>query len=310
MEIGYVRWLTGEPFVSGVLHIAIPWPRRAAAPASILSEERQRPAVHGETLFLKESCAPVCPGGGHSRQEATVIVQTRLVAALVSLLAAMTACRGDVANEQTWSDDDRTFYALGTVVARRVKHFAPSPAELAIAKRAIADSVRGLPSPVSLDAEQEGVQKLAELRLPMVAAATRADGERALARAAREPAAVTTPTGVVRRSLSPGSGALPGLNDKVRVRHEGRLTSGALITSRKPVVVDIATSIPCLKQTLLTMKVGEKVRITCPAAQAFGEAGAPPRIPENAVIVSTLELLEILAPGAAAATAVAAGGAP
>ena len=227
---------------------------------------------------------------------------TRIVATLVFLAAAASgACHGAVQREETWSDDDRTFYALGTVVARRAKHFAPTAPELAIVKRAITDSIRGLPLPVSVEAQDESLKRLAEQRLPLVAAAGRADGERALARAAREPNAVITSTGVVRRSLSAGNGRAPRPNDRVRVRHEERLTNGALVTSRKPQLIDIATSIPCLKDTLPTMKVGEKVRLTCPAAQAFGEVGAPPQIPANAVIISTVELLEIVEPGTAAA---------
>ena len=237
------------------------------------------------------------------------IKRMRFVVTLVSLLGAAPGCRGNVQRQETWSDDDRAFYVLGTVVARRVKHFAPTAAELVIVKRAIADAIGGRPLAVSLEAEEDHLKKLAEARLPAVAAATRVEGERALARAAREPNAVTTPTGVVRRLLSPGTGPSPGPRDQVRVRHEGRLTTGALVTSRKPEVVDVATAIPCLKQTLPTMKVGEKVRLTCPAAQAFGEAGAPPRVPGHAVIISTLELLEILEPGAAGVQA-ATGGAP
>ena len=226
---------------------------------------------------------------------------TRLVVAMVSFVAAASgACRGDARRQATWSDDDSAFYALGTVVARRAKHFAPTPQEAAIVKRAITDSVRGLPVPVSLDAEEEQLKKLAEGRRPMVAAAERVEGERALAHAAGQPNAVTTPTGVVRRSLSPGNGRSPGPSDKVRVRQEGRLINGALVTRRKPEIVDIASTMPCLKETLPTMKVGETVRITCPASQAFGETGAPPQIPANAVIISTVELLEIVEPGGAA----------
>lgn len=235
---------------------------------------------------------------------------TRLVAMLVPLLvAAAGACRRDPRAEPTWSDDDRSFYALGTVVARRAKHFAPTSSELPIVKRAIADSIRGLPLLVSLNAEEDRLQKLVDLRRPMVAVADRLEGERTLARAARQPNAVTTATGIVRASLSPGTGPSPGPNDKVRVRHEGRLTNGALITRRKPEIMNVAACMPCLRETLPTMKVGEVVRLTCPASKAYGESGMPPRVPGNAVIVSTVELLEVLPPETASSPA-GTGGAP
>lgn len=236
---------------------------------------------------------------------------SRALWSLVALLVAgASACRGDVRREETWSDDDRTFYALGAILARRASHFAPSQAELAIVKRAVADTIRGLPAPVSTEAQQNQVEKLAALRLPRVAAAARVEGERALARAALQPNAVTTSTGVVRRTLSAGTGPSPDPSSKVRMRHETRLPNGALLIGRKPEVVDIAASIPCLKETLPTMKVGETVRVTCPAAQAFGEAGQPPRIPPSAVLISTVELLEIVKPDAVVDPAVVARGKP
>jgi FKBP-type peptidyl-prolyl cis-trans isomerase FkpA/FKBP-type peptidyl-prolyl cis-trans isomerase FklB len=42
------------------------------------------------------------------------------------------------------------------------------------------------------------------------------------------------------------------------------------------------------------MKVGGKSRLVCPAAVAYGDRGAPPRIRPGATLVFEVELLEIV----------------
>jgi len=44
---------------------------------------------------------------------------------------------------------------------------------------------------------------------------------------------------------------------------------------------------------LLEMKVGEKVRAWIPSGLAYGEAGVPPLIPPNSLLVFEVELLQV-----------------
>jgi FKBP-type peptidyl-prolyl cis-trans isomerase FkpA len=41
------------------------------------------------------------------------------------------------------------------------------------------------------------------------------------------------------------------------------------------------------------MKVGEKAKLVCPPALAYGDRGAPPNIPGGSTLVFEVELLDI-----------------
>jgi hypothetical protein len=51
----------------------------------------------------------------------------------------------------------------------------------------------------------------------------------------------------------------------------------------------------------MLMKVGGKSHVVCPAALAYGDRGAPPRIPPGATLVFDIELIDIEPPPAVAA---------
>jgi FKBP-type peptidyl-prolyl cis-trans isomerase FkpA len=118
-----------------------------------------------------------------------------------------------------------------------------------------------------------------------------------LARAAAEAGAVVTPSGLVYRELSPGSGASPAAADVVRVHYRGTLPDGTEFDSSirrgQPASFPLDRVIRCWTEGLQRMKVGGKSRLTCPAGLAYGERGAGNVIPPNATLVFEVELLGI-----------------
>ncbi len=118
-----------------------------------------------------------------------------------------------------------------------------------------------------------------------------------LARAAAEAGAVVTPSGLVYRDLTAGSGASPAAADVVRVHYRGTLTDGTEFDSSyrrgQPASFPLDRVIRCWTEGLQRMKVGGKARLTCPSALAYGERGAGNVIPPNATLVFEVELLGI-----------------
>jgi len=118
-----------------------------------------------------------------------------------------------------------------------------------------------------------------------------------LEKAAAEPGAQKTASGLVYRELQSGTGPSPSATDTVRVHYRGTLTDGKEFDSsykrNEPAEFPLNRVIPCWTEGVQKMKVGGKAKLTCPANLAYGDAGAPPDIPGGATLVFEIELLGI-----------------
>ena len=119
-----------------------------------------------------------------------------------------------------------------------------------------------------------------------------------LTRAAAEPGAVVTPSGLVFRSLQEGSGARPTPSDTVRVHYRGTFADGREFDSShsrgQPATFPLNRVIRCWTEGVQLIKAGGKAKLTCPSALAYGERGARDVIPPNTPLVFEVELLEVL----------------
>lgn len=118
-----------------------------------------------------------------------------------------------------------------------------------------------------------------------------------LEKAAREPGAVKTSSGLIYRELRPGTGPSPTATDTVKVNYRGTLTDGTEFDSsykrNEPISFPLNQVISCWTEGVQKMKVGGKSQLVCPASIAYGEEGRPPAIPGGATLVFEIELLGI-----------------
>ena len=120
----------------------------------------------------------------------------------------------------------------------------------------------------------------------------------AAAKAAKEPGAVVTASGLVFKSIKDGSGASPKATDTVKVHYRGTFPDGKEFDSSYkaggPIEFPLSGVIKCWTEGVQMMKVGGKARLTCPGSIAYGERGAGGGlIPPNATLVFEVELLGI-----------------
>lgn len=132
----------------------------------------------------------------------------------------------------------------------------------------------------------------------VLALAPAAHGQSEAAKAAKEPGAVVTGSGLVYRALKEGSGERPSATDAVRVHYRGTFPDGREFDSSyrrgQPAEFPLNRVIPCWTEGVQRMKTGGKAKLTCPPAIAYGQRGAGNVIPPNATLVFEIELLDVL----------------
>ena len=224
----------------------------------------------------------------------------RLVTA--ALLFAL-LCAGTVwAEEEETSEgvDEKLFYSLGVMMAQSLGGFYLSAEELSVVQSGIGDAVLGRDtSRADLAAVRA---RLAQLQIQRSKDAAEAEREAAVdfvASAAAQEGAETTDTGLVIRHLKEGDGPTPSATDTVTVHYHGTLRDGTVFDSsvdrQAPSTFGLNRVIPCWTEGVQRIKVGGKAELTCPADIAYGNRGAPPKIPPGAALRFEVELLEIAA---------------
>jgi FKBP-type peptidyl-prolyl cis-trans isomerase FkpA len=118
-----------------------------------------------------------------------------------------------------------------------------------------------------------------------------------LEKAAAEPGAVRTPSGLIYRELRAGTGTSPSASDTVKVHYRGTLVNGKEFDSsykrNEPISFPLNRVIPCWTEGVQKMKVGGKSELVCPSSIGYGEQGNPPDIPGGATLIFEIELLGI-----------------
>ena len=127
-------------------------------------------------------------------------------------------------------------------------------------------------------------------------ATTATDGKAYCQKAAKEPGATLTPSGMVYQELKPGTGPSPKPTDMVKVHYRGTLVDGTEFDSSikrgEPSQFRLDEVIRCWTEGLQMMKTGGKSKLVCPAEIAYGDRGRP-GIPGGATLVFEVELLGI-----------------
>ena len=128
-------------------------------------------------------------------------------------------------------------------------------------------------------------------------AALRSEGEAFLAENKQKEGIITTESGLQYEIITEGDGETPGLNDRVKVHYEGKLTDGTIFDSSykrgEPIVLSVSGVIQGWTEALQLMQTGDKWKLYIPYNLAYGERGAGADIPPYATLIFDIELLSI-----------------
>ena len=194
------------------------------------------------------------------------------------------------------TDEQKTIYALGLQMYRSLAQFSLSPAEVELVRRALGDAAAGKPA---LDVNEWGPKFRAfqQARAAGLSEKQKLASNAYLAKAAAEPGAIKTESGLVYKDIQPGTGASPTASDSVKVNYRGTLLDGTEFDSsykrNEPAQFPLNGVIRCWTEGVQKMKVGGKARLVCPSDIAYGDNGHPPAIPGGATLIFEIELLEV-----------------
>jgi len=194
------------------------------------------------------------------------------------------------------NDQEKTIYALGLSVYKSLGQFDLSKRELEIIQRALTDAAAGKPA-LQLPEWGPKISPLAKERSARVMEKEKAASKAYMDKAAAEPGAVRTPSGLIYREVKAGSGESPKATDTVKVQYRGTLVDGTEFDSsyrrNEPAQFPLTGVIKCWTEGLQMMKPGGQAVLVCPSDLAYGDQGRP-SIPGGATLVFNVELLEIV----------------
>ena len=144
-------------------------------------------------------------------------------------------------------------------------------------------------------AEMEAEQKE---RAAVAGAAAKEEGEKFLAKAARDPEVRATKSGLMYKVLKEGTGRKPKATDQVRCHYEGTFPDGQIFDSSykrgEPAVFGLNQVIKGWTEGLQLMAEGAKYELYLPYNLAYGEHGAGNAIPPYSALKFVVELIEVL----------------
>lgn len=216
----------------------------------------------------------------------------RLIIAAVVTLFAIPAFAADPPK----TEEQKTLYAIGLIVAQQLSPFNLTPVELEFVKQGITDAATGKKPLVEMEAYGKQVQTLANVRRAAQGGKLAAEAKVFVEKAAKEKGAIKTASGLIYLAQKEGSGSSPAVSDKVKVHYSGALVNGVVFDSSykrgQPTEFALNGVIKCWTEGMQMMKPGGKARLVCPPEIAYGERG-PGLIPPNATLVFDVELIEV-----------------
>lgn len=203
------------------------------------------------------------------------------------------------------TDEQKTLYALGVVIARQLGQFSPTPADVKYITMGLADFISNKNLRIDLNLYGPKIQELqaARQKVKTDAAKTGADAEKKkakayLEKAAKEKGAQVFPSGLIFTEIRPGTGPSPAATDTVKAFYVGTFDDGVVFDSsysrgNDPVAFSLSGVVACWTEGIPKMKVGGKARLVCPSDIGYGDAGRS-GIKGGQTLVFEVELAEIV----------------
>lgn len=216
----------------------------------------------------------------------------------LAFVLSLVACnKNDPTAIKLESEDDKTFYAMGYMLGGNLQRLSLSDKELQALYKGIAMASKNDKSEVDMAKYQNRIQEVFKARMDKVAAKEKEAGTKFVDDFVKKENATKTESGLAYKVVKEGTGATPSAEDIVEVHYHGTLTDGTVFDSSKErgktISFPLNRVIKGWTEGLQTMKEGGVSKFVIPADLAYGDAGAPPKIPGGATLIFEVELFKV-----------------
>ncbi len=227
----------------------------------------------------------------------------------VVIALVLSGCKGGGSKVELKTDEDKTFYTLGTMFGSRLNNLDLSEKEIDALAAGLRDSAAKKTLAVKPEEYQNKIQEIFSARMKTFADKVKKEGTAFLEKFVKEEGGQKTASGLAYKIENAGSAKKPKAEETVEVHYHGTLIDGTVFDSSKernqPVSFPLNRVIKGWTEGLQLVGEGGKVRLVIPSELAYGDAGAPPKIPGGATLIFDVELISIKGAEAAAPAAAA-----
>ncbi|MDP7319877.1 MAG: FKBP-type peptidyl-prolyl cis-trans isomerase [Bacteriovoracaceae bacterium] len=206
--------------------------------------------------------------------------------------------KGPSAKVKLKSEEDKTFYAMGFMLGSNLQRLNLTDRELSVLYKGVVASAKKQKPEVEMEIYQAKIQEMFKKRMDAVSKKEKEAGQKYIDDYLKKNKnAKKTDSGLVYEILKEGEGASPTPSDTVEVHYHGTLTDGEVFDSSvdrgETIKFPLNRVIKGWTEGLQLLKEGGKIRLVIPSELAYGEAGAPPKIPGGATLVFEVELFKV-----------------
>ncbi len=195
------------------------------------------------------------------------------------------------------SEDDKTIYTVGSMFGGRLGDLNFSDKELDILVAGLRDAAMNKKPAVEMSKYQMKVQQLFRSRVAKSVEVRKKEGGDHLAEFIKS-GAIKTKSGLTYKIITPGKGKKPKATDEVEVHYHGTLMNGTVFDSSKErgktATFPLNRVIKGWTEGLQLIAPGGKIELIIPPELAYGDRGAPPKIPGGSTLKFEVELFKIL----------------
>jgi FKBP-type peptidyl-prolyl cis-trans isomerase FklB len=196
------------------------------------------------------------------------------------------------------SEIDSVSYAIGQNIGQNLKAQSLGNVNTAVLMRALNDALQGKKPLMNEQACGMAINQYMASQKSAKSKANAQAGAKFLAANKSKPGVVTLPSGLQYLVLKNSSDTVkPTLSSTVKCHYHGTLIDGTVFESSvergEPATFQVSNVISGWQEALPMMTAGSKWRLFIPAALAYGDNQAGPKIGPGSTLIFDLELLEV-----------------